>query len=93
MPTYLPDSPVQTHYALGKGVYSAGTEEERFTGPVSAAAARAQSDRHAARARECPINEGTSVTHFEGVHPSNLARRFLSSSEGDYSMHEFARAE
>ena len=35
MPTYLPDSPVQTHYALGKGVYSAGTEEERFTGPVS----------------------------------------------------------
>ena len=34
MPTYLPDSPVQTHYALGKGVYSAGTEEERFT-PVS----------------------------------------------------------
>lgn len=35
MPTYLPDSPVQTHYALGKGVYSAGTEEERFALAVS----------------------------------------------------------
>ena len=80
MPTYLPDSPVQTHYALGKGVYSAGTEEKRFA-PVSLTRGRrgaraVKQARRAARARECP-NEGTTVTHFEGVHPSNLAPRFL----------------
>ena len=80
MPTYLPDSPVQTHYALGKGVYGAGTEEKRFA-PVSVTLGRCgaravKQARRAARARECP-NEGTSVTHFEGVHPSNLARRWF----------------